>query len=64
MPTASAAAPLADPDGQFRRNYNAASFAFPHGLTGNPLFALDSLLALARRTPTTATPTGPTEPWV
>ncbi|MDO9712577.1 hypothetical protein [Paracraurococcus lichenis] len=42
---------LVDPDARFAQHHNASSFLFTHGLTGNPLFALPSLLALAERTP-------------
>ena len=42
---------LADPDGAFRRNYNRQTFSFPHGLSSNPLFDLDSLVELSRRIP-------------
>lgn len=42
---------LPDPDGQFARHYNRSSFMFEHGLTGNPLFELPSLIALSRRLP-------------
>jgi len=42
---------LLDPTGAFRANYNRRSFMFAHGLSDNPLFDLDNLLELARRTP-------------
>jgi len=42
---------LLDPTGAFRANYNRRSFMFAHGLAENPLFDLDHLLELARRTP-------------
>jgi hypothetical protein len=34
---------LTDPDGQFKRNFNRHTFAFSHGLKGNPLFELSKL---------------------
>ncbi|MGH6811135.1 MAG: hypothetical protein ACREDM_01925 [Methylocella sp.] len=40
---------LADPDGQFVRNYNRCHFQFRHGLKDHPLFELPSLVELARR---------------
>ena len=42
---------LTDPNGDFARHYNRASFQFAHGLKGNPLFELDSLVALSTRLP-------------
>jgi hypothetical protein len=42
---------LLDSDGIFRQNYNRRSFLFRHGLSSNPLFDLDNLLELAKRTP-------------
>jgi len=42
---------LADPEGQFSRNYNRAPFMFPHGLKNHELFELSSLVELARRMP-------------
>ena len=42
---------VADPEGQFRRNYNRVNFMFKHELAGNPLFELDSLAELTRRMP-------------
>jgi hypothetical protein len=42
---------LTDPEGLFRRNYNRKSFTFAHGLSSSPLFDLDNLLELAKRTP-------------
>jgi hypothetical protein len=42
---------LLDPGGAFSANYNRRSFMFAHGLSPNPLFDLDNLLELARRTP-------------
>ncbi len=44
-------ATVSDPDGRFRRNYNRVNFMFEHGLSGNPLFELDSLVALTQRLP-------------
>lgn len=44
-------ATLQDPNGQFVRNYNRSSFMFEHGLAGNPLFDLPSLIALSHRLP-------------
>jgi hypothetical protein len=40
---------LADPDGQFARNYNRRNFLFRHGLKDHPLFELPNLIALAKR---------------
>lgn len=40
---------FANPDQQFTRNYNRASFLFQHALTENPLFELDKLAELATR---------------
>jgi hypothetical protein len=40
---------LADPDGQFARNYNRRQFLFRHGLKDHPLFELPNLIALAKR---------------
>ncbi len=40
-----------DPQGLFRRNYNRVNFMFPHELAGDPLWDLESLLALSRRMP-------------
>ncbi|MGH6811134.1 MAG: cupin-like domain-containing protein [Methylocella sp.] len=40
---------LADPDGQFARNFNRRHFRFTHGLKGHPLFELANLIALAKR---------------
>ena len=40
---------LTDPDGQFARNYNRRNFLFRHGLKDHQLFALPSLVELARR---------------
>lgn len=40
-----------DPDGLFRRNYNRVNFMFPHKLAGDPMWDLESLLALSRRMP-------------
>ncbi len=42
---------LSDTEGAFARHYNRSSFMFPHGLKGNPLFELDSLVALSKRLP-------------
>jgi hypothetical protein len=42
---------LTDPQGLFRRNYNRKTFSFPHGLSSNPLFDLDSLIELSKRMP-------------
>ena len=42
---------LADPNGDFARHYNRQSFCFEHGLKGNPLFELDSLVELSTRLP-------------
>jgi hypothetical protein len=42
---------VADPEGQFRRNYNRVNFMFKHELAGNPLFELESLVELTRRMP-------------
>ncbi len=42
---------LDDPGGHFANHYNRQHFKFDHGLDGHPLFALDSLRALARRMP-------------
>ncbi|ACK50646.1 transcription factor jumonji JmjC domain protein [Methylocella silvestris BL2] len=42
---------LVDPDGRFSRNYNRSPFQFPHGLKGDPLFELPSLVELAKRMP-------------
>lgn len=42
---------LQDPAGQFTRHYNRSSFMFEHGLAGNPLFDLPSLIALSHRLP-------------
>ncbi|WP_293374338.1 cupin-like domain-containing protein [Nevskia sp.] len=42
---------LSDPNGDFARHYNRQSFCFEHGLKGNPLFELDSLVALSQRLP-------------
>jgi hypothetical protein len=42
---------LLDPAGTFHANYNRRSFMFAHGLSDSPLFDLDNLLELARRTP-------------
>ncbi len=42
---------LTDPQGLFRQNYNRRTFSFPHGLSANPLFDLDSLVELSRRMP-------------
>ena len=42
---------VADPDGEFLRNYNRANFMFRHELAGHPLFELPSLVELARRMP-------------
>jgi hypothetical protein len=42
---------VADPEGRFRRNYNRVNFMFKHGLAGNPLFELPSLVELTRRMP-------------
>lgn len=38
-------------DDIFARNYNRASFMFEHGLKGDPLFELGSLVELSRRLP-------------
>jgi hypothetical protein len=40
-----------DPQGLFGRNYNRVNFMFPHNLAGDPMWELESLLALARRMP-------------
>ncbi|MGB6176011.1 MAG: hypothetical protein WBF43_06675 [Methylocella sp.] len=40
---------LADPDGQFARNYNRRQFLFPHGLKDHPLFEIPNLIKLAKR---------------
>ena len=40
---------LLDPNGDFARHYDRQSFCFEHGLKGNPLFELDSLVALSER---------------
>lgn len=42
---------LTDPHGDFARQYNRQSFCFEHGLKGNPLFELDSLVELSKRLP-------------
>ena len=42
---------LYERDGCFGAGYNRASFFFRHGLAGNPLFELDSLVNLSRRLP-------------
>ena len=42
---------VADPEGQFRRNYNRMNFMFKHELAGIPLFELASLVELTRRMP-------------
>lgn len=42
---------LVDTEGAFARNYNRKTFTFAHGLADNPLFDLDNLLELAKRTP-------------
>jgi len=42
---------LTDPGRIFDRNYNRASFVFPHGLGGHPLFELPSLVDLCQRMP-------------
>jgi hypothetical protein len=44
-------ATLVDPEGLFAKNYNRRTFCFPHGLSSNPLFDLDSLIELSRRMP-------------
>lgn len=50
-PQATLPPPLADPTGQFRQQYNRQSFLFEHGLADHPLFELENLVELARRTP-------------
>ncbi len=40
---------LADPDGQFARNFDRRHFLFTHGLKDHPLFELPSLVELAKR---------------
>jgi hypothetical protein len=40
---------LADPDGQFARNFDRRHFLFTHGLTDHPLFELPNLIELAKR---------------
>jgi hypothetical protein len=45
------APPLNDPGGEFARKYNKTSFAFEHGLKGNPLFQLPGLIEYSRRLP-------------
>ncbi|MGQ0446116.1 MAG: hypothetical protein ACT4O2_13575 [Beijerinckiaceae bacterium] len=40
---------LADPDGQFARNFDRRHFLFTHGLKDHPLFELPNLIELARR---------------
>jgi hypothetical protein len=42
---------LADPAGQFARDYNRRTFLFEHGLGGHPLFELRNLVALSRHLP-------------
>lgn len=42
---------VADPDGQFARNYNRVNFMFKHELAGNPVFELKSLIELSKRLP-------------
>lgn len=42
---------LQDPTDLFAKNYNRSSFMFAHGLAGNPVFELSSLVALSRRLP-------------
>ena len=42
---------LTDPEGLFRQHYNRKTFCFPHGLSGNPLFELESLIELSGRMP-------------
>jgi len=42
---------LVDPSGQFHRHYNRESFPFEHELGNHPLFELENLVELARRTP-------------
>lgn len=42
---------LTDKAGEFSSKYNREHFQFDHGLSGHPLFALDSLRALAKRMP-------------
>lgn len=42
---------LQDPTDLFAKNYNRSSFMFAHGLAGNPVFELPSLVALSRRLP-------------
>jgi hypothetical protein len=49
--TLSAQPNLVDPEGVFARNYNRKTFCFPHGLSTNPLFDLDSLIELSKRMP-------------
>ncbi|HLZ96831.1 MAG TPA: hypothetical protein VKP66_02730 [Steroidobacteraceae bacterium] len=44
-------ATVADPGGDFLRNYNRANFMFRHELAGHPLFELSSLVELSRRMP-------------
>ncbi len=51
VPAAGGKPTLVDPEGQFERNYNRRSFVFEHGLSGHPLFELDSIVQLARRMP-------------
>jgi hypothetical protein len=40
---------LSDPEGQFPPHYNRSTFMFRHGLSGQPLLQLPSLIALADR---------------
>jgi hypothetical protein len=40
---------LADPDGQFARNFDRCHFLFTHGLKDHPLFELPNLIELAKR---------------
>ena len=42
---------LTDPEKAFEMHYNRASFVFEHGLLGNPLFELPSLIELSARMP-------------
>jgi hypothetical protein len=42
---------VADPDGEFRQNYNRVNFMFQHALATDPIFDLESLLELSMRMP-------------